>query len=195
MPTMMDYVCFGCGKEFSRRKSAFHSEGKTIHHFCSESCRRSHPVTKTGVTMVKLVCHSCGKEYERSKAQAIRNGRRALFFYCSMACRSAKQWNDGQRSKFTGKNGYVMVHLPDHPNASKHGWIQEQVLIMTINLGRPLIKGEVVHHLNGEQGDNRPQNLVVMKRSEHARIHALNMHVLRKQKVSADYERIESQIR
>ncbi len=195
MPTMMDYVCHGCGKEFSRRKSAFHPESKTIHHFCSELCRRTYPVTKTGITTVKQICHSCGKEYERSKTQTIRHGRKALFFYCSLDCRKSNVWNKGQRSKFTGKDGYVMIHLPDHPNANRHGWVKEHTLIMTINLGRPLIKGEMVHHLNEDRSDNRFQNLVAMRKSEHARIHALNMHALRKQKVSADYERIESQIR
>jgi len=38
-------------------------------------------------------------------------------------------------------------------------------------LGRPLKKGEVVHHINGDPFDCRRRNLLVMKNSEHLRLH------------------------
>ena len=58
--------------------------------------------------------------------------------------------------------GYVILSgYIDHPNCYKNGkgTIMEHVLVMTKKIGRPLRKGETVHHVNGIRRDNRPENL------------------------------------
>jgi hypothetical protein len=65
-----------------------------------------------------------------------------------------------------GNSGYVSVHIPDHPNASKQGVVLQHTLVMSQVLGRPLRKGENVHHKNGIRDDNRPENLELWRRGQ-----------------------------
>lgn len=58
-------------------------------------------------------------------------------------------------------NGYRRLYRPEHPNASKTGSIAEHTVIMTEYLGRALVKGENVHHINGDKLDNRLDNLEI----------------------------------
>ena len=61
--------------------------------------------------------------------------------------------------------GEYEVKRVDGKSRAVHILLAEQLL------GRPLKKNEVVHHINGDKRDNRPENLVVMDRAEHAALH------------------------
>lgn len=72
----------------------------------------------------------------------------------------------GPAEKLIGKHpgcvtsqGYRVLSRKGHPNAWGKGVILEHILVMSEMLGRPLRKGETVHHKNGNRLDNRPANL------------------------------------
>ena len=74
--------------------------------------------------------------------------------------------------------GYRMVLRPDHPRAHRTGYVMEHILVAEQKLGRPLhwdrnnrSACEIVHHINGNKTDNRPENIAVVTPREHLRIH------------------------
>ncbi len=65
-----------------------------------------------------------------------------------------------------------MVLLRDHPRAGSNGYVFEHVLVMEDALGRHLLRGETVHHLNGVRDDNRLTNLELWTRPQPTGIRA-----------------------
>lgn len=110
----------------------------------------------------RATCKRCDKP--------LTNGQR---IYCSRSCTSKSsgrtgkgadglRWNGGRH---VTASGYVRLWDPDTAYRYEHRVVAEQML------GRPLERGEQVHHLNGNKTDNRPENLVILGIREHAQLH------------------------
>lgn len=70
--------------------------------------------------------------------------------------------------------GYIAICRPGHPRASiARRYVLEHLLVMEQQIGRPVRRDEIVHHINGNKQDNRIENLELMSKAEHDRIHAL----------------------
>ena len=68
-------------------------------------------------------------------------------------------WKGGRT---VASNGYVLVKAPNCPETHANGYVYEHRLVAQERLGRTLLPGEQVHHLNHIKTDNRPENLVVV---------------------------------
>lgn len=108
-------------------------------------------------------CIVCGKQW-----LGIMKVRR----FCSQKCVSHGvhngRWNGG---RFINSKGYVMVYCPTHPLRISRSYIKEHRLVMEKNIGRFLSPKEDVHHRNGIKSDNRIENLKLMSKSEHTKLH------------------------
>lgn len=119
------------------------------------------------------ICHVCEQEFKpKRKEQRI----------CSIQCRQ-KNNGSGRRGQSTGpqskqykqrltKEGYLRIYAAKHPYANGRKEIHVHVMIMELNIGRQLHAWECVHHLNGIKTDNRLENLLLMKHSDHSMMHS-----------------------
>ncbi|MDL2317705.1 HNH endonuclease [Eubacteriales bacterium OttesenSCG-928-A19] len=161
--------CAQCGKLIQRKRS--HLTGSS-NSFCSRACSSAY--RRTGLT---VPCHWCGAPTYKAPSRLTEQN------FCSARCRN--RWMGQMNIEVRNVPGHTAGHKAPHltdlnrrrnplgrigtngkPASSKrYRRIAEQML------GRPLAKDEEVHHLNGDRCDNRPENLAVLPRSQHHRLH------------------------
>lgn len=113
-----------------------------------------------------VVCDQCGKKFFSSPCYQKRERKNR---FCSKKCEAEfkkyyntrEQWRGGTIGTTTG---YKYIRI-DGKNVGEH------ILVAEKKIGRRLTEGEVVHHINGNKLDNRPENLIVMTKSQHAKLH------------------------
>lgn len=136
----------------------------------------AHMVAHEGFAKNQLTCRECRKVYNSCNynrgltcedcGKPVANHSRTM---TCRKCRASRLRAGAKVTRFTTAQGYALLTgYWDHPNRNNRGHILEHVKVMSDMLGRPLEKGENVHHKNGVRDDNRPENLelwVVMQPS------------------------------
>lgn len=73
-------------------------------------------------------------------------------------------------------NDYRIIYMPEHPKAMStsnwKGWVYEHIVVAEKFKGRSLAPNEVVHHLDFNRSNNRRENLLILDRGEHAKLHS-----------------------
>lgn len=77
-------------------------------------------------------------------------------------------WSGGRKIH---SEGYVLVYDPESHLCNKHGFVMEHRLVAEKKYGRELTTNDIVHHLDGNKQNNDPDNIVVLTRAEHIKIH------------------------
>lgn len=73
--------------------------------------------------------------------------------------------------KIIHKGDYEYALVPDHPNATKNGYVLLHRVIMENYIGRLLTPDEVVHHKDHNKKNNDISNLELLSLNEHNRLH------------------------
>ena len=78
--------------------------------------------------------------------------------------------------KIIKKGDYLYALVPDHPNATKNGYVLMHRVVVENYLNRLLSADEIVHHKDGNKHNNDISNLEVMSAVDHARYHGAQKH-------------------
>lgn len=104
-------------------------------------------------------CTGCGKEKNGQ------NKKRPLCSSCGHKGVNIGPTNPKWKGRWSRKDGYIYINTGPYQSIQEHRFIAEKIL------GRPLEKNEIVHHKNGNKKDNHPENLEVMTKSQHSKLH------------------------
>ena len=159
--------CVNCNIEFE--------ENKSFEKYCSiQCCRRFNQAKKLLKIKENPLLREKKNEYERKRRAKVGRKRDRLKHNQSEKERYRKKHgivsDDDLKCAPKGSGtitsyGYRQIIRHDHPNSRKDGQMFEHVFVMSEHLGRPLNKGENVHHKNGIKHDNRIENLELWSRS------------------------------
>ena len=120
----------------------------------------------------KRKCNFCGNDYEGygerycGRSCANQDLRRMGILYSFPKGKHPPCWKGGVMKS----NGYLYFYRPQHPSATKAGYVYEHRLVMEKSLGRRLKSNEFVHHKNGVKDDNRIKNLELKGRPHFGRV-------------------------
>lgn len=119
--------------------------------------------------MVLVRCAECSQEIEKFPSQVKERNfcnRKCLGAYRSKhyVGDKAAHWKGGTKMD----RERIMIHLPDHPHAQSNGYVYRYRLVAEKMLGRLLRTDEIVHHIDGDESNDDPSNLLVMTQKDHA---------------------------
>ena len=123
-------------------------------------------------TLAPARCVTCGAEFRSRKREAGRPEQRHCSRQCWLRRHNSPERNRQAARKGAAKNRAAQLDRGEGKTYRKHHGRHEHRVVAERKLARPLRPGEVVHYINGDKRDNRPENLhVFASQAEHAAHH------------------------
>ena len=127
--------------------------------------------------MIDVICPYCGALFQVPPSRL----KRSKQVFCSPSCNNRYHNPEKNKTLMTEEvkqklrlsrkgSGEGKTYTKDH-GRHEHRAVAEQIL------GRKLLPGEVVHHIDGNKKNNAPENIQVFpSQAEHARWHMLQRY-------------------
>ena len=152
-------------------------------------CKNCGAPRKTG----RRLCIECDKQRKRenSKEIYIKNGRKYLKLdFCKICGKEIKIYKED--STLMCKDCYLETRRTGNKSTNKYIFVDNKSChlhrkIMEDFIGRKLSFNEVVHHIDGNVKNNSIDNLVLMSRSEHSKLH-FYLNKIKSTNFKEDYE-------
>ena len=113
----------------------------------------------------EYTCDRCGIKFLRYTSEMNRKNRpKAKKAFCSRKCMAKGYMID--------RDGYILIYAKDHPKCNARGFVREHRMEVEKHLGRHLEIEEVVHHKDRDKANNHIDNLEIMTKSDHHRLHS-----------------------
>jgi len=104
-----------------------------------------------------------GRRHTEETKQRMSNIKKTFF------AKGSKPWN--YKGGILRSNGRIFILKPEHPFVNCGGYVMRSHLVMEQMIGRYLKPEEVVHHINSNTLDDRPENLKLFASdSEHQKL-------------------------
>lgn len=179
----MKIKCDWCGKNFDRKKCLIKEN-----NYCSRICLGMANAERYRVARL-YKCDSCGVEFERPPNHKARNSN----FFCSKECsynfkkkkilvkcdwcgdQFWKKQSDIKRTKHNFCSHRCSIDFVRWTGETRNVTVEGIAIhrrIVEESLGRSLTPEEEVHHIDHNYHNNKLENLMVVNKSEHSRIHA-----------------------
>lgn len=168
--------CKVCNKKFNTNTERIKDgRGK----YCSRICQ-----FKGMRREVNIPCSICKKIVTKRYSETFKGNKignkKILRHYCSVKCRrlGSSLFDSKRLTNYQKENiGYFKQVLGKKGlSISTDGYyifnnIKVHRLLMEKYIGRKLLPTEIVHHINFNKLDNRLENLIIVNRSEHNKLH------------------------